>query len=656
MTWLVAIPALPALCFFVFLVAPPRARDRMLALPVACSVVTLGLSIAAFAAAWPGGTEEPVWRGAVPFAVLNGSTLELSMALDPLAAVMLLVVTLIGACVQVYSLGYMHRDERKGWYFAVLSLFTSAMLILVLSDTLLLTFMAWELMGLCSYLLIGFWHQMEAPRKASQKAFLTTKVGDIGFLIALFVIYATVGSFEYRVVLDSLGEWPAAAAAVAGVGLVFAAMGKSAQVPLHVWLPDAMAGPTPASALIHAATMVAAGIYVVARMLPLIALTPWVLELTLAIGLATALMGGLLACVQHDVKKVLAYSTISQLGFMFIALGAGSAEIALFHLTTHAFFKSLLFLGAGVIIHSAKTQDMRLMGGLGRRMPLTAGAFTIGTFALAGIFPLSGFFSKDEIVAVLVHDHRLFATGVTLLASGITAFYVNRMLFRVFSGPEQTEDLHEGHHSMVVALMTLASITVVLGWASPGFTEFLGGEGVWPELAVALPSMLVAITGLVASWWIYGRKHVVVNTKIYKHRFARLYGLLEQKLHFDDVYHALIIAPYFRLTDALANADRTLLDGAVNLVVRGWSRAADAAWRFDNVAVDGLVNAAGRTDVAAANLLDQFDSTFIDGAVKGTGRVVSAASELRRVHTGNTRTYLLAIGSAAIILVLVLVR
>ncbi len=655
MTWVLAIPGLPAACFLMFLVSSRGVRERLLPLPAACSFVTLGLSMAAFSRVWPGGTEEPVWRAALPFAPLGERTLELSVALDPTAAAMLVVVTLIAACVQVYSLGYMHRDERKGWYFGVLSLFTSAMLVLVLSDTLLLTFMAWELMGLCSYLLIGFWFEMEAPRVASMKAFLTTKAGDMGFLIALFVTWSTAGSFGYREVLESAGEWPSSAAAVAGLGLVFAAMGKSAQMPLHVWLPDAMAGPTPASALIHAATMVAAGIYVVARMLPLITLTPWLMELMLAVGVATALMGGILACVQHDVKKVLAYSTISQLGFMFIALGAGDAEVALFHLVTHAFFKSLLFLGAGVIIHSAHTQDMRLMGGLGRHMPITAATFTVGTFALAGLFPFSGFFSKDEIIAVLIHHDHWYAAALALTASFLTAFYVNRLLFRVFSGPNQSE-LHEGHPTMLTSLVVLASITCVLGFASPAFAEFLGGEGMWPQPGIALPSLAVAAAGLVSGWWIYGRRGVVVNTRIYKERFARLYGILEQRLHFDTFYHQVIVEPFVLAARALAGLDRAVLDGAVNAAVAVWKRAAAVAWRFDDAALDGAVNGLARLDVSVTRFADDFDNVFVDGIVAGVGRAVTAAGAVRRIHTGNVRTYLIGIVSATVVLVLVLAR
>ncbi len=325
---------------------------------------SLALSLYTFTRVWPGG-EEPVWSSTFVLADIGGRPLEIGLRLDAVSAIMLLVVTIVGLCVQVYSLDYMRKDQRKGWYFAVLSLFSAAMLMLVLAGDYLLLYMSWEVMGLCSFLLIGFWHEQAGPRAAAIKAFLTTRVGDVGFAIGLAVMWATAHTFNIHEV--SKFEWalyPAAALAVALL-LFFGAMGKSAQVPLHVWLPDAMAGPTPASALIHAATMVAAGVYLVIRAMPIFhQASPVGLHIVMAIGVTTALVGGLLAVVQYDIKKILAYSTISQLGFMFVALGAGSTVAALFHLVTHAFFKSLLFLGAGMIIHATHTQDIREMGGL----------------------------------------------------------------------------------------------------------------------------------------------------------------------------------------------------------------------------------------------------------------------------------------------------
>ena len=655
MSWVVAIPALPAAAFAVLLVVSRSVRMRLLWLPIAAIFGSLGLSIAAFARVWPGGTEEPVYHGALHFGQLGGSPLELTMALDPTAAIMLLVVTIVGTCVQVYSVGYMHRDEREGWYFAVLSLFTSAMLVLVLAADLLLAFMAWELMGLCSYLLIGFWFENEAPRKASQKAFLTTKVGDLGFVVALCIIFATVGEFGYEAVLGSLDAWTAPMLAAAGFGLLFAAMGKSAQLPLHVWLPDAMAGPTPASALIHAATMVAAGIYVLARMLPLLAATAWLMDLTLYIGIATALMGGVLACIQHDVKKVLAYSTISQLGLMVVALGAGSSEVALFHLTTHAYFKSLLFLGAGVIIHAAHTQDRRQMGGLGPKMPVTAATFTVGTLALAGLFPFSGFFSKDEIVAVLMREGHYTVLALTWVASLLTAYYVARLLFRVFAGPAQSE-AHEGHTTMLTPMVVLAVITTVGGGGTVAFVDFLGGEGHWPKLIVAIPSLAVAGLGLATGWWVHGRKGAVVNTRIYKQRLTYVYGVLEQRVYFDWVYDNWLIRPFFALTRALARFDRSVLDTIINGAAWLWVGASRMGWRFDGAIVDGAVNAVARLDVRVSAVLELFDQHVVDGAVNTLGEGVRKASSIRRIHTGNAQTYLTVFVVAAVLLVLVLVR
>jgi NADH-quinone oxidoreductase subunit L len=595
MGWLLAIPALPGVAFLTLLALPLRLRNRALCGPVSAMIGSAILSVLAFLQVWPGGTEltSVIWNYSWVLATVAGRPLELGLQLDAVAAVLLITVTFVATCVQIYSLGYMHRDERRGWYFAVLSLFTAAMLTLVFADNLLLLFAMWEMMGLCSYLLIGFWYELEGPRKASQKAFLTTRVGDLGLMFALAVVYKQVGSWELTDVLGSLPGWAPGVATAVAIGLLLAAMGKSAQVPLHVWLPDAMAGPTPASALIHAATMVAAGVYLVARTLPIFEAAPAVLQATLIIGSITALVGGFLAAVQHDVKKVLAYSTISQLGLMFMALGAASVGAALFHLVTHAFFKSLLFLGAGVIIHSARTQDMREMGGLAKYMPVTTTTFVIGSAALAGVIPLSGFFSKDEIITVLYHSGHYWAVGVVLLASLITAFYVTRLCFRVFTGPAQIENLHEGHTSMVAPMVFLAAVTCVLGFASPQFAEFLGHEGEWPAISIATISTLVAALGIGLGWWVYGRTTVVINTRAYKERMGIAYGALVQKLYFDTAYDAVVIKPYMLFAEVLMWFDRNVIDGVVNAVARGFVLLTSASWKFDGAIIDGAVNGVG---------------------------------------------------------------
>jgi len=589
------IPLLPALAFAVMAPLSRAARNRVRWLGLLGVGASLPLSLAAFAAVWPGGHEgEAAYHASWPIAQVGGVDLSLGLLLDPVAAIMLLVVTIVGVCVQVYSLGYMHRDERVGWYFAVLTLFTSAMLALVLADNFLMLYMAWEVMGLCSYLLIGFWHEQEAPRKASQKAFLTTRVGDVGFAIGLAVMYATVGSFDFDVVLGSAGSWAPGIATAVALLLLFGAMGKSAQVPLHVWLPDAMAGPTPASALIHAATMVAAGVYLVGRALPIFEASGVALTVTMFVGALTALLGGLMAAVQHDIKKVLAYSTISQLGYMFLAIGAGGAVAGIFHLVTHAFFKSLLFLGAGVIIHAAHTQDMREMGGLARHLKVTSVTFGIGALALAGIFPFSGFWSKDEILyAAWSHGHYL-TFFVALAAAFVTAFYVARLWFRVFTGPEQNDHLKEGHGEMLAPMVLLAAITTVIGFSAPYFSEFLGHHGHWPDPPIAIGSSVVALAGLALGWWAYGRRHLVLNTRSLKQRAGQGYTVLEQRFYFDITYDYLVIRPYMRATEELSRFDRDRIDGMVNNAAALWRRLAEASWAFDGRVIDGLVNELAR--------------------------------------------------------------
>lgn len=633
MEYVALIPLLPALAFVALLPLSREVRNRARWISVAAIFTSLALSVMAALRVWPGGheaAEEPVYQATYAIAQIAGKPLSLGLHLDPVAAVMILVVTIVGACVQLYSLGYMHRDGRVGWYYAVLSLFTSAMLLLVLANNFLLLYLAWEVMGLCSYLLIGFWHEQEAPRRASIKAFLTTRVGDVGFMFGLFAMYSAVGSFAFTDVLHH--EWAPAAASAVAFGLLFGAMGKSAQVPLHVWLPDAMAGPTPASALIHAATMVAAGVYLVARALPVFEASGSALTATLIVGSLTALLGGLMATVQHDIKKVLAYSTISQLGYMFVALGAGGATAAMYHLVTHAFFKSLLFLGAGVIIHAYHTQDMREMGGLRSYLPWTTVTFTVGSLALAGIFPFSGFWSKDEILTVLLHEHQYAAFAIALAAAFVTAFYVTRLWFRVFAGPKQAEELREAHWEMIVPMVLLAGITAVIGFAGPRIGEFLGHEIPYPMPSTAGISTLVALSGMALSWWFYGRRTMVVNTRTFKDRSGYVYDVVAQKFYFDLTYDRLILRPYGRLADAMAVFDGGIIDGVVNFVGRAWSRGSDLSWVFDGRIIDGTVNGIAR--------LSQ-----------------SVGAQARRLQSGRIQSYQrLAIGALVLLLLVIVVK
>lgn len=666
MDYIFAIPLLPALAFVVLAPLSGAARNRARYVAVAAIALSLILSLMAFGTAWSEMPQEEhavapsvalsethasepasgaelvssdqdaqaeggavLWNRSFVIGTVGGTALVLGMQLDPIAAVMLLVITIVGACVQVYSLGYMHRDDRVGWYYAVLSLFTAAMLTLVLADNFLLLYLSWEIMGLCSYLLIGFWHEQEAPRKASMKAFLTTRVGDVGFAIGLFAMWGTVGSFAFTDVLTYDWAAPAAggAATLVALMLLFGAMGKSAQVPLHVWLPDAMAGPTPASALIHAATMVAAGVYLVGRALPIFEASGVALSVTLFVGATTALLGGLMATVQHDIKKVLAYSTISQLGYMFIALGAGGLVAGFYHLVTHAFFKSLLFLGAGVIIHAYHTQDMREMGGLARYLPWTTATFTIGSLALAGVFPLSGFWSKDEILTVLWHEGHYVTWFIALAAAFVTAFYVARLWFRVFAGPRQAEELHEAHKEMIAPMVLLAGITVVIGFFGPRIGAFLGHEIPWPALSMALTSAIVGSSGIALGWWAYGRRNLVVNTRSLKQRAGYGYDALANKFYFDLTYEYFLIRPFMRATADLAVFDLKRVDGVVNGVGRMWNR----------ITVVGAL----------------FDVQIIDGAINGIANLVRRAGRrVRLIQTGRIQTYQrLAVGALVMLMV-----
>ncbi len=656
MAYVALIPLLPALAFAVLAPLSRAVRNRMRWVGVAGVAGSLALSFAAFAAVWPGGDEgEATYRASASIASVGGVDLALGILLDPVSAVMLIVITVVAVCVQVYSLDYMRHEERIGWYYAVLSLFTAAMLALVLADNFLMLYMSWEVMGLCSYLLIGFWHEREEPRKASQKAFLTTRVGDVGFAIGLAVMYATTGSFAFDVVLGSAAGWAPGVATAVALLLLFGAMGKSAQVPLHVWLPDAMAGPTPASALIHAATMVAAGVYLVARALPIFEASGIALTVTMVIGATTALVGGLLALVQFDLKKVLAYSTISQLGYMFVAIGAGGAVAGMFHLVTHAFFKSLLFLGAGVIIHALHTQDMREMGGLGRRMPWTAATFGAGALALAGIAPFSGFWSKDEILYAVWKGHHYVVFALALAAAFVTAFYVARLWFRVFMGAPRTlaafaghadtdhgdEDHggHDGGHDESAAdrrgetrwpMVLLGVITAGIGFSAPFFSEFLGHAGHWPDPMIASVSMGVALAGLGAGWWVYGRRAGAVDTEAIKARFRPAYSALDAKIYFDAAYERLAIRPFIRVTESLAVFDRIVVDGVVNGAAVLWRTATDLSWGFDRRVIDGVVN--------------------------GTARLSrSAGVALRRLQSGRVQTYQRYVLGALVLLMLLIV-
>ena len=505
---------------------------------------------------------------------------------DPLSATMTLVVTGVGALIHIYSVGYMHGDPRFSRFFTYLNLFIASMLILVLANNFALLFVGWELVGLCSYLLISFWYTRPSAAAAGKKAFVVNRIGDFGFMIALMIVFLSFGTLSYTEVLHEPGAVIGATTATAiGLLLLVGAAGKSAQLPLYVWLPDAMEGPTPVSALIHAATMVTAGVYMVARCAPIFGLSDLAGGVVATVGALTALLAATIAIAQRDIKRVLAYSTISQLGYMFMAVGAAGYVAGLFHLVTHAVFKALLFLGAGSVIHAmADEQDMNRMGGLRRKMPLTHATMLVATLAIAGIPPLAGFWSKDEILAVLFYKGGYFTVlwAVGLLTALLTAFYMARLYFMVFSGPGRWTDgvdPHESPRSMTAPLLVLGALTLVIGFVNTPFRltfeHFL--DPVFHSVpvahapgdrlllaALALVSVAAGLVGILIAFLVYGRASEEVRERLLG-RIRRPLMAWEHGYWVDEVYGALIVKPGLRVARWSADfLDQRAIDGLVN--------------------------------------------------------------------------------------------
>ncbi|TAK09645.1 MAG: NADH-quinone oxidoreductase subunit L [Candidatus Manganitrophaceae bacterium] len=498
---------------------------------------------------------------------INLPSLQVKMGvlIDPLSIIMLFVVTGVASLVHIYSTGYMHGDPSYSRYFASLSFFTFSMLGIVLSNNLVQTYIFWELVGLASFSLIGFWFEKPSAAEACKKAFLTTRVGDFGFMVGIVVIYFTAGSFNFNELQATVktGGLPAGLITVSAILIFMGAVGKSAQFPLHVWLPDAMEGPTPVSALIHAATMVAAGVYLVARSFFLFAASPMAMEYVAYTGGLTAIMAATIAIAQNDIKRIIAYSTLSQLGLMMMGLGVGGYTAGMFHLTTHAFFKALLFLGAGSVIHAVHTQDIWEMGGLSKYLKITTPTFLIGALANAGVFPLAGFWSKDELLVATVESHHYFLYVIALLTSFFTALYMFRLFFVVFTGqPHKKKEAHGGHghdahgaghgdpHEsppvMTVPLIILAFFSIFVGFIGApfvehGFASFIhfgeahhGGF----HLSIAAAGTAVAIGGIALAWAFYSAKIFSADALVAK--YPAIHRLLQNKYYFDEMYFWMI--------------------------------------------------------------------------------------------------------------------
>jgi NADH-quinone oxidoreductase subunit L len=561
-----------------------------------------------------------------PWIHVGSLNVDVAFAVDPLTAVMILVVTGIGLLIHIYATGYMHDDPGFWRFFAWLNLFMFSMLVLVLGDSLLLLFVGWEGVGLCSWGLIGFWHKELPNTRAGNKAFIVNRVGDFGFVLGIFLLFWALdarghGTLVFRELREHVhlleGQaWGVPVATLITLFLFVGATGKSAQIPLYVWLPDAMAGPTPVSALIHAATMVTAGVYMVGRLNFLFAMAPVTLGVIATIGAATALVAATIALTQNDIKKVLAYSTVSQLGYMFLAMGVGAYAAGIFHLMTHAFFKACLFLGSGSVIHAmGGEQDMQKMGGLREKLPITSTTFIISTLAIAGIPPLAGFFSKDEILwQTFSSPHgsqALWAVG--LLVAGLTAFYMFRQVFLVFYGECRADHhtqhhLHESPRVMTVPLQILAGGAVVAGflWVPHVFLPFEHwlepvmahhgapgghgeGAGVGTELGLMFVSVVVAVTGIGLAWLVYRRRSIAPET--FSNAAGGLpYRVLFDKYYVDEVYDLIFVRGVIVLCRLIAWFDLHVIDGVVNLsatIVRAWSWVSGL---FDLWVVDGTVN------------------------------------------------------------------
>jgi NADH-quinone oxidoreductase subunit L len=546
---------------------------------------------------------------------VGGFDVKVGFLADPLSITMALFVTGVGTLIHLYSIGYMHGDERFSKFFVYLNLFVFSMLMLVLGSNMLVTFLGWEGVGTCSYFLISFWFSKEANASAGKKAFITNRIGDWGFMTAMFLAFATVGSLDYSVVLERAPHIAPVTATAIGLLLFVGACGKSAQLPLFVWLPDAMAGPTPVSALIHAATMVTSGVYLMTRVNPILAQGyDWAPDVIAWVGVITALFAATIAVAQNDIKKVLAYSTVSQLGYMFLAVGVGAYVAAVFHMITHAFFKALMFLGSGSVIHGMHDeQDMRRMGGLKKYMPITAVTFIIGWLAIAGVFPFAGFWSKDEIL-LFAFDANPALWAIGLVTALLTAYYMSRQVFMVFYGDERwRESVHAGseaeqsaaavdegdaahqaevvgsgdahaepHESpwtMTVPLVVLAVLSVVGGALNLPFTDDLKFLERWLEPVVAGNEAVIDVTtatklGLAAIATLAALVGIFLGVRVYLQRRAKAIEpeVLAEGWYYDSAVTAFMGGPGRQGFDAVATFDAEVVDGAVNGVaaaVRG---------------------------------------------------------------------------------------
>jgi len=665
LSWL--IPVLPLTAFFAIVFFGKRTPGKGHVLGIAAVGTALLLGVGAFVEAIQASSaHDPIVEKSLSWFAFGPVHLELGIRVDTLAAMMFVVVGTVSLLVQIYSVGYMHGDVRYTWYYAALNLFTGSMLTLVIANNTVQLLVGWELVGVCSYLLIGHWFEEKENSSAAIKAFITTKTGDLGFVIGVFVVFVGAQTFNIGEIQERVAAGDVSTLAItAGAILLFAgAVGKSAQFPLHVWLPDAMAGPTPVSALIHAATMVTAGVYMVARIFGLFSSSVAAMNTIAVIAAITMLFAAVLAVVQRDIKRVLAYSTVSQLGYMMAALAVGAASAGVFHLWTHAFFKALLFLGAGSVIHAVHSNDMYDMGGLRRFMPATYATFIIGSAALAGVPPLAGFWSKDEIIGSAFeqvgHSVGVTKAAVTfvlvsaLVTAFLTAFYMTRVCALTFFGSYRRMPIAGGatddgdHHaepresprSMTIPLWILAILSIVAGWIGTPFrnlfADWVHFEGAFHgefQPMVAGVSILLALAGIGIGWRMYSRAHYGLSVRDPLERLGPLYRAAENRFYIDEFYMNAVVRP--------------VQYGLSKVVYR----------RLDQGLIDRIVNAAGIGTVLAGRATRAVDEGGVDGAVNGVAWVTDRFSGvLRHVQSGNVQRYAVGLFLGVFVLAAVLFR
>ncbi|WP_066176215.1 NADH-quinone oxidoreductase subunit L [Bacillus marinisedimentorum] len=569
--WL--IPLFPLLSFIFLLIFGRNLKEGSAYIGIAATLVSLVMSIVVLAERLDAST----FKQTFTWLSIGGADLTAGVVINQLNALMLLIVSLVSFLVHMYSKGYMHDDDRFPVFYAYLGLFTFAMLALVMSPSLLQMYLFWELVGLGSFLLIGFYFYKDEARAAAKKAFIITRIGDVGFFIGMILLFWQVGTFDIAAIFEAVeaGEIETGMITLIAILIFIGAVGKSGQFPLHTWLPDAMEGPTPVSALIHAATMVAAGVYLVATMFPLFHASETAMSVVAVTGAFTAIFAASIGLVQKDIKRVLAYSTVSQLGYMMLALGAAGYAAGVFHLMTHAFFKALLFLAAGSVIHAVHTQNIDEMGGLWKKLKLTAPLFLIGTLAISG-FPLfSGFFSKEEILVAVWADERYFLFWIAVIAAFFTAFYMFRLFFMVFTGEPRGEqkEVHESPGFMTFPMIILGILAVVAGFVNtPWFGTFLGdwllegnaalGEGHHEAPGwIMIVATLVSFAGIFLAWLMYGKRSL--DRERVRSTSPALYSILFNKYYMDEIYDNTVVRGTNAISIFLKYIDEFLVEGIV---------------------------------------------------------------------------------------------